>query len=151
VCQFIEVEKRIDVLYWIFESEFYASKKEIEEREKISIVNRDAFAFDLQLPLGICIYDVSTVLLIFLIYIIPRVRAGYTRGGRRVAGTGTTGRRVRRARVDVFFSKPYPTRLIPVPVVGTRVPWVRVRGYSGTRVGGSGTGRVGGSNVITVY
>jgi hypothetical protein len=49
------VEKRIDVLYWIFESEFYASKKEIEEREKISIVNRDAFAFDLQLPLGICI------------------------------------------------------------------------------------------------
>jgi hypothetical protein len=64
------------------------------------------------------------------------------------AGTGTAGRRVRRAWVDVFFLKPYPTCLISVPVAGTRV---RVRGYSSTRVGGSGTGRVGGSNVITIY
>jgi hypothetical protein len=75
------------------------------------------------------------------------------------AGTAGTGRvhprRVGRARVQrvdgFFFSKPYPTRLIPVPVEGTQVPRVRVRGYSVTRVGGSGTGRVGGSNVITVY
>jgi hypothetical protein len=55
---------------------------------------------------------------------------------RRAADRAGTGRRV-------FFSKPYPTRLIPVPVVGTRVPQVWVRGYSSTRVGGS--------NVIMVY
>jgi hypothetical protein len=65
---------------------------------------------------------------------------------------GRAGRRVRRARVDeFFFSKSYPICLIPVPVAGTQLPRVRVRGYSGTRVGGSGTGWVGGSNVITVY
>jgi hypothetical protein len=63
---------------------------------------------------------------------------------RRAEGTAGTGRRI-------FFSKPYPTRLIPVPVAGTWVPRVRIRGYSGTRVDWSGTGLVGGSNVITVY
>jgi hypothetical protein len=45
------------------------------------------------------------------------------------AGTGTTGRRVRRARVDGFF---FQNRTLSVPVAGTRVPRVRVRGYSGT-------------------
>jgi hypothetical protein len=39
---------------------------------------------------------------------------------RRAAGMADTSRRV-------FFSNPYPTRLITVPVAGTRV-----RGYSGT-------------------
>jgi hypothetical protein len=83
---------------------------------------------------------------------VPWVRAGYTCGGRRVGrarvrrvdGYGGHGRRV-------FFSKSYPIRLIPVPIAGTQVPRVRVRGYSGTQVGESGTGRIGGSNVITVY
>jgi hypothetical protein len=51
--------------------------------------------------------------------ICRRVRVGYTRGGRRVGRT--RARRVRRAPIDVFFSKPYPIRLIPVPVAGTQV------------------------------
>jgi hypothetical protein len=46
------------------------------------------------------------------------------------AGTAGTGR-------QFFFSKPYPTRLIPVPVAGTRVPRVRVRGTR-ARVDGYG-------------
>jgi hypothetical protein len=54
--------------------------------------------------------------------------------------TAGTGRRF-------VFSKPYPIHLILVSVTGTRV-WVR--GYLGTRVGGSGMKRVDGSNVITV-
>jgi hypothetical protein len=46
-------------------------------------------------------------------------------------GTAGTGRvHPRRAAGTVFFSKLYPTHLIPVPVAGTRV---------------------GGSNVITIY
>jgi hypothetical protein len=54
---------------------------------------------------------------------VPRVRVGYTRGGRRIGRA-----RIRRARVDeFFFSKLYPIRLIPVPVASTQV-----RGYSGT-------------------
>jgi hypothetical protein len=61
----------------------------------------------------------------------PRRTAGRT-------GTGTAGRRVRRVRVDEFFvSKPYPIRLILVPVVGTQVPRVRLRRYSGTDKGTS--------------
>jgi hypothetical protein len=69
---------------------------------------------------------------------VPRVRAGYTRGGQRV----------RRALVDVFFFKtvPYPSHTrVRRGYTGTTGT-----GYSGTRVGESGTGRVGGSNVITV-
>jgi hypothetical protein len=58
------------------------------------------------------------------------------------AGTGTAGMGRR-----FFFS----FKTIFVPVAGTRVPQVWVRGYSGTLVGRSGTRRVGGSNVITVY
>jgi hypothetical protein len=64
------------------------------------------------------------------------------------AGTGRVHPATGRAGTDrrFFFSKPYAIRLILVIVAGTRV-----RGYSGTRVGRSGTGRVGRSNVITVY
>jgi hypothetical protein len=56
----------------------------------------------------------------------PRQAAG-------TAGTGTAGRRVRRARVDEIFFK-----TVPVPVVGTRVPrgtGTGVLGHTGRRVG----------------
>jgi hypothetical protein len=53
--------------------------------------------------------------------------------GRAGTGTGTAGTGSR-----FFFSKSYPTRLIPVPVAGTRVPRVRIRGYSNTQVGSKG-------------
>jgi hypothetical protein len=68
---------------------------------------------------------------------LPAGTAGTARvHPRRTAGRAGTGRRI-------FFSKPYPTRLISVPVAGTRVPRVQVRRYSGTR-GGPKVGRVHG-------
>jgi hypothetical protein len=66
---------------------------------------------------------------------VPRVRAGYTRGGRQVGRT-----RVRRARVDGFlFSKPYPTRARR-GYMGTTGTGTEVLGHMGRQVG-NGTGR----------
>jgi hypothetical protein len=64
-------------------------------------------------------------------YTISDLTAGTADTGR-VHPRRTAGRRVRWARVDgFFFSKPYPTRLIPVPVAGTRVRGTRAHESAG--------------------